>query len=257
VAVIWAVPAAMPFTTPVADTEATLVLLELQLMARPVRVFPFESFVTADIWTVPPTCTFTGDGETATVETATGGAAVTVRSEALLLPSLEAEIVALPAATPVTNPVASTVATEAFELAQTTVRPESGFPVESLRVATACAVCPTCTVDGLTETDRVAIGVGVGGAMASVAWPEMPSLTALSTAAPGATADIMPESLTLAIAGLEVYQRTARFLSGSPFASFGIAVALAVWPATREAGAETLTDATFAGVLSTTTADVP
>src|SRR5205085_2009811 len=55
------------------------------------------------------------------------------------------------------------------------------------------------TDDGLTITVTFAIGVGVGGVMDIAACPATPSLTALTTAVPGATATIVPESLTVAI----------------------------------------------------------
>jgi hypothetical protein len=56
----------------------------------------------------------------------------------------------------------------------------------------------------------------------------MPSLTALTTAVPGATAEITPESFTLAIDPLDVYHVTGRSARAAPFASFGVAVARAV-----------------------------
>jgi hypothetical protein len=47
VAVTVTVPFLTPVTTPVDETVATLVLLELQVTVRPVRVLPLASFVTA------------------------------------------------------------------------------------------------------------------------------------------------------------------------------------------------------------------
>jgi hypothetical protein len=61
-----------------------------------------------------------------------------------------------------------------------------------------------------------------------LAWPDAPSLTALTTVVPGATAEITPESVTLAIDALELYHVTARSGSGVPFSSLGIATARAV-----------------------------
>jgi len=72
VALTWADPAATPLTSPAPDTVAMLVLLELQLMVRPVRMFPFESLVVAESCTVDPTCTDALEGETVTVATGIG-----------------------------------------------------------------------------------------------------------------------------------------------------------------------------------------
>src|SRR2546428_4633185 len=87
--------------------------------------------------------------------------AVTVPAAVPLRPSLVAVIVTgPPAATPVTSPLASTVATAGVPLAHVTVRPVSGLPLASCGVAVSCTVRPACTLwaDGLTTT--VATGVG-------------------------------------------------------------------------------------------------
>src|SRR3954471_16114206 len=76
-------------------------------------------------------------------------------------------------------------------------------------------------------------------------------------AVPGATAEITPESLTLAIASLDVYQVIGRPVRTVPFASFGVATARAVFPAASEAGIERETDATGAFVPPTSTTEVP
>ena len=57
-----------------------------------------------------------------------------------LLPSLVAVIVTDPAATPVTSPLALTVAIAVLLLAQVTVRPDSALPAESFGVAVSCTV---------------------------------------------------------------------------------------------------------------------
>ena len=86
---------------------------ELQLTTRPVNVAPFASRVVADSWTLLPTLMLFDAGATTTVSTGTGGgggAAFTVTLAVPLFPSLVAVIVTAPAATPVTSPVADTVA---------------------------------------------------------------------------------------------------------------------------------------------------
>jgi len=74
---------------------------------------------------------------------------------------------------------------------------------------------------------------------------------------PGATAEIMPESLTLAIDPLELYHNTGRPVRAVPFASFGVAIARAVCPAASERGTVTETDATGVRVFPTSTIEVP
>jgi hypothetical protein len=153
--------------------------------------------------------------------------------------------------------VVSTVATVKSELDQITVRPETGFPLESASIAVACAVCPIRTAEGMTATATVEIGVGGGGTTAIVASPATPSLTALSTVLPGVTAETTPESLTLAIDALELYHSTGRSVRAVPFASFGVAMARAVCPAASERGTATETDATAIRVFPTSTTEVP
>src|SRR6266487_135620 len=86
-----------------------------------------------------------------------GGGAdeVTVTTAVPLLASLVAVIVDVPAATPVTMPLISTVATAAALLTHVTTRAVSALPIESLGVAANCTVCPigTVAVAGATATD--------------------------------------------------------------------------------------------------------
>jgi hypothetical protein len=72
-------------------------------------------------------------GVTVTDATGAGGLTVTV-AEPLTLP-LVAVIVALPADTPVTSPLAFTVATVGDPLVHVTGRPVKVFPAESFSVA--------------------------------------------------------------------------------------------------------------------------
>jgi hypothetical protein len=186
-----------------------------------------------------------------------GAGALTLRAEELLLPSLEALIIAWPAPVALTVPAASTVAMLVFELSHVTVRPEIGDPLESASVAVATAVWPTTMAEGLTATVTAATGVGGGGVTAILACADTPSLTALTRAVPGATAEIMPESLTLAIAALDENQSTARSVRTFPLASFGVATARAFCPAASESGMVSEMDATGALSFPTSTTDVP
>jgi hypothetical protein len=166
-------------------------------------------------------------------------------------------IIALPEAIALTVPTGSTVATVVLELSQVTTRFAIGLPLESSSVAVAWAVCPVTIAEGLSVTITVAMGVGGGGVTAMLAWPETPSLTALTRAVPGATAEITPESLTLAIDALDVNQVTGRSLRTTPFASLGLAVARAVCPAASDTGTVMETDATGVLFRPTSTTEVP
>src|SRR2546426_10296732 len=85
---------------------------------------------------------------------ATGTFATVIAADAFC-PSLVAVIVAAPAATPVTRPLAETVAAALLLVVQVTVRPVSTFPLASLGVAVSCTAPPTDTFDaaGLTVTE--------------------------------------------------------------------------------------------------------
>src|SRR5207248_5361976 len=181
VAVMVAVPAATPVTSPLPFTRATAVLLLDQVTTRPLSGFPLASFGVAVSCTVEPCCTVAGDGLTVTEAT---GTAVTVRVDVPLLPSDVAVIVAVPAATPVTSPLPFTLATAVLLLDHVTTRPLSGFPLASFGVAVSCTVAPCCTLagDGLTVTAATGSAVTV---MLEV--PLLPSDVAVMVAVPAAT----------------------------------------------------------------------
>ena len=104
VAVIVAVPVPIAVTVagePLPLTVSTAVLLESQVMARPVSTLPFESVVVAVSCCVPPTTI--GVVGTGTVTVATG-ASVTVRGALPVFVSLVAMIFTVPTDTAVTTP---------------------------------------------------------------------------------------------------------------------------------------------------------
>src|SRR5437867_1062293 len=143
VAVIVAAPAVTPVTSPPALTVATAVLLLPQLTGRPDNGLPLASFEVAVSCTVWPTGT---DAVLGLTVTDANGTVLTVIVAVPLCPSEVAVIVTEPAATPVTNPLALTVATAVLPLAQVIVRPESELPFASFGAAARCIVWPTCTV---------------------------------------------------------------------------------------------------------------
>ena len=104
---------------------------------------PAESLGVAVSCTVCPTYRLPDAGVTVTDAT---GTVVTVTLEEALRPSLAAVTVVEPAATPVTSPLAVTVATPVLLLDQVTVLPVSTAPVESRVVAVSCTVCVGSTL---------------------------------------------------------------------------------------------------------------
>ena len=101
------------------------VLLELQVITRPVRTLLFASRVTAESCTVAATWRLDVAGDTDTVATGAGGGALTVIAAVPLFVSLDAVIVTLPAATPVTRPDAETVLIAVLLEFHVTTRPVS------------------------------------------------------------------------------------------------------------------------------------
>src|SRR2546426_8081 len=178
VAVIVAVPAVFPVTSPLALTVATVALLLAQLTVRPDSRLPLASLGVAVSCTVWPTCTDAVAGFTVTEAT---GTVLTVIVAEPLCPSLVAVIVDEPAVTPVTSPLALTVATAGLPLAQVTVRPPRGLPFASLGVAVSGTVWPACTdaVAGVTVTDATGTVLTV-----IIPVPLCPSEVAVSSAEP-------------------------------------------------------------------------
>jgi hypothetical protein len=230
VAVISDVPAATAVTRPPEFTVAELVLPLVHVIARPVSVFPLASRSVAVSCSVPPAWILGFVGETATVDTGAGTAAVTVIEAVPLLPSLVAVIVAFPALTAATVPVDDTVATAVLLLDHAMLRPGSGFPLASYVVAVSARESPATrlALDGLTLTDDT--GTGGEALTVTIASPVVPSLAALIVAVPGAMPVTNPDGPTAATAVLEVPHAMMRPLRVAPLASFAVAVAWAVWP---------------------------
>ena len=231
VAVMVAEPATRALTSPEPETVATIVLLDDQVMVRPVRTLPLASRVTADSCTVPPTVRLGAVGDTETDATGTGAGAVTVTADVPVCPSLNAVMVAEPALTAVTRPLELTDATPVLELVQVTVRPVRTLPFASRVTADSCIVPPIVRLGAVGETETVATGTGAGGGGAvtvSAAEPFCPSLVAMMLVEPAFNAVTTPLLLTEATPALELDHETARPVRSFPFASRSVAVALAV-----------------------------
>ena len=167
-----------------------------------------------------------------------------------LCPSLVAVIAAEPAATPLTKPLALTVATPTLLLAHVTVRPLKALPPASLGVAVSWTVCPASTlaVVGLTVTDATGTVVTDTAAV-----PLCPSLVAVIVAEPTPAAVTSPAALTVTTPVLPLAQVVARPVSGLPLASLSVATNETVPPTgtVTELGA-TPTNATGRGDGATT-----
>jgi hypothetical protein len=88
------------------------------------------------------------------------GTSDTVIAACADFPSLVATMFVEPAATPVTSPFASTVATDADDVVHVIARPESTVPAASFADAKSCVVFPitTVAVAGVTDTDATGVG---------------------------------------------------------------------------------------------------
>jgi hypothetical protein len=178
----------------------------------------------------------------------------TVIAAVPVFPSLDAVIVALPAATAVTTPADDTVATAAFDVLHVTVRPVSTAPAASLVTAVNACVPPTDTVAALGVTSTVATGTGT--VIAAV--PVFPSLDAVIVALPAVTAVTTPADDTVATAAFDVLHVTVRPVSTAPAASLVTAVNACVPPTdTVAALGVTSTAATGDATCTPTVAERP
>src|SRR5213078_1309227 len=146
-------PAATPLTSPLPFTLAIALLLDCQVITRPVNGLPLASRGVAVSCTVCPIATVPELGVTVTAAT---GATVTVTLAVPLCPSLVAVIVTgPPGPTPVTSPLPFTLAIALLLDCQVITRPVNGLPLASRGVAVSCTVCPcsTLTEAGLTVTE--------------------------------------------------------------------------------------------------------
>jgi hypothetical protein len=228
VAVTVAVPGVTPVTTPVVDTVATAVLLELHVTTRLVTTVPFRSLTVTESGVVLPVETLAVAGVTVTVPTGIG----TMLTEAVPdFPSLVAVIVAVPTVTPVTTPPLETVAIAVLLELHVTTRPVSTAPLASFSVAASAPVCPMMIELVAGETATVATGAGV---TVTVEVPDFPSLVAVIVAVPGATPVTTPLDTVAAAVLLEVHV-TILSVTTIPFTSFTVGVSVVVLAATTVA----------------------
>jgi hypothetical protein len=248
VAVSCTLPATSAVTRPAAETPAMLGLAELQVMTRPVSTLLLASRVTAESCWVAPTCTLALEGETVTDATGAGAGAVTVTGSVPLLVSLDAVIIALPAALAVTIPDAETVLMALLLELQAIARPVNTLLLASRVTADSCIVAPTKRLGetGATETD--ATGTGAAALTTIVAMALFPSLVTVICVVPAPTAVTRPSELTDATAGFALDEVTTRPVSTLLLASNAVTWSWTVAPirSVDDAG-DTDTVATGAG----------
>ena len=185
-------PTARPVTSPVALTVATCGSLVVQVIRRPGRGSPCALFGVAVSCWVSPTVTLVVVGVTLTDAT---GTELTLIVAVPLFPSLAAVMATgPPVATPITSPVALTVATPTLLLVHVTVRPGRGFPALSFAVAMSCTVSPTAmpAVAGVTVTDATGTGFTVIVAVALC----FPLVAVMITGPPAAAPVTSPVAFT-------------------------------------------------------------
>src|ERR1039457_4751577 len=141
-------------------------------------------------------------------------------AEGALLPPLEATMTVEPAALPVTNPVADTVATAVLLLDHVTLVPARAIPSESVAVSCTeppigiAAAAGRMVSDG---ADEVAAADTVIGEVAG-----RPPACAVIVVAPAAMPVTSPVGETVAVLGLPLLQMTALMGSALPAASFAV-----------------------------------
>ena len=191
---------------------------------------------------LPPCTTVAVAGLTVTEATS---ASVTVSVALPLLPSLVAEMLAVPTATAVTSPGGETVATALFDELHVTGRPVNTPPFAASVVAVACDV-PTAVIE-FRERSTVTEATGTGITVTNDV-PLFPSLVAVIVAPPTESAVTSPEPFTVATAVLLEDQLTARSVTTTLFASLVSAESCCVAPAITVAVAGfTVTDPTGTG----------
>lgn len=168
--------------------------------------------------------------ESETEATGAGGGSVTVTEASPVCPSAAAAIVADPAATAVTTPLAETVASAGSVEDHVTLRPTRTLPAASRSVAVACVVCPTVIEAVASATVMVATGAGGGGETATAAEPETPSTVAVTVVLPWPTAVSNPDEDSVATAGFALVHCVTRCVSAAPVESFALAISWAVPP---------------------------
>lgn len=219
VAVNVAIPGAIPDTTPVPDTVATLALLDVHVTTRSVTMPPEASLVMADSCIVEPAFNVGAGADTTTDAMAPAETATEIEPT---IPSLDAITFATPGAMPTTRPEDDTEAIAGLLDDQSTMRSLTTIPAVVRTVAVSCTVPFSTIVDVGAVTVIAPTGTG---ATVIARLPTFPSAVVRTVAVPAASAVTSPDAETLAMAGFEVVQTRGRSVTISPAAVFTVGVA--------------------------------
>lgn len=165
-----------------------------------------------------PAITFAVAGLTVTEPTGTATMFIVALP---VFPSLVAIIAVEPTPVAVTSPVEDTVAIAVLPVLHVTTRPVRTVWFKSYVVAVACAVWPTWMLEAKGDTLTESTGIGVT-VIEDV--PPLPSLVAVITATPLATAVTNPADETVARVGSLDDHVTTRPDNTLPLTSFVVAV---------------------------------
>src|SRR5687768_12092872 len=191
VPVIVAVPAAMPRTTPRDETVATAGLEDVHANT----LLGSGAAPASNASPVSGSSALTARSAVAgATVTAATGTVLTVSGTVWLRVSAVAVISVVPAASAVTTPLPSTVATAGSELVKLIVRPGSGVPsaLRAMAVSAAVAPTPTTGVGGRRET--LATGTSADGSSGSP--PHAAARTSAAAASPANPRGIRRSGMT-------------------------------------------------------------
>jgi hypothetical protein len=193
---------------------------------------------------VDPLATVAVVGATVTEPT---GTSETVTVPVPETPSLVAVIVAVPGATPRTEPEAGlTMATSWLLELHVTTRLVTTAPFTSFTTAVKVALSPVATF--ALGGDTVTLPMG-GTCTFTVVDPDLPSLVAVIVVVPGVPPVTTPDDDTVAMLVLPDAHVTTRSVTTVPFWSFTVAVSCVVcWLMTLAGFGDTLTDPTGTAV---------
>jgi hypothetical protein len=204
VAVIVAVPGAMPVTSPLVLTMAAAAFKVAQLTVRPVSVCPAESRAITTNCCVAPARMLASVGATLTVAT---GTAVTVAVTVAVLDAAENPVfptavavtvmMAVPGPTARMSPAADTVATLGAVVPKVT--DAAGAPDGCETTGAIVDVLPTSRLTAVCETVTEVTDVGSGETATDMV-PGTPPTVAVIVTLPTATAVTRPVALTVATA---------------------------------------------------------
>ena len=214
ITVIWAVPAVIPVTTPVDETDATAGLPDRQSTAR---VSPASALTVAASCRVSPISMDTAAGETS--RSRTTGTTVTVAVARTVVSATDTAVMRLlPTDTPVMTPVDEMVATAPFWLCHVSAVLRPGSRLTDADNA-RCSPAPRARVAGVSVMEPAEVTF----TCAVVVTRGSPTALTRTMVFPGVTPVTIPRVFTEAMAGLSDVQRRSSNAPASP-ATTGLSV---------------------------------